>query len=292
LQRDRAYYLYRYGTALLCWLPRSIAMSVMTVATYVAYVVSGRTRRMVSRNLRRVVGNQTSPRELKRIVRMSYASYGRYWVDLAHLTKLSEDDFGASIDEHDLVTFVEVMQHKAVIIALPHIGSWEIAGLWASKHGYTVNTVAEPASSEALTDWFRQQRDAIGIHVLELSGQTINQLLGALGREELVALVADRNIGGEGIEVRFFGETVRMPGGPALLALRSGCPLVPLAIYHDRSDQHFPVLLPPISLARTGRLRDDVVRITQDLAYAFEDLIRKAPEQWHVFQPIFQAREE
>ncbi|HVB00435.1 MAG TPA: phosphatidylinositol mannoside acyltransferase [Acidimicrobiales bacterium] len=292
LQRDRAYFLYRFGTGLLRQLPRPIAMMVMSLAANLAYVLSGGTRGVVTRNLRNVVGVQMSSRGLQMLVRSSFVSYGRYWADLAQLPKHSANDLGRYLDEQDLIEFVEVHKHKAAIIALPHIGSWEIAGLWANRHGYTVNTVAEPASSEALTDWFRQQRDVFGIHVFNYSDQVINQLLAALGRDELVTLVADRNIGGEGVEVSFFGETVKMPGGPALLALRSGCPLIPLAVYQDHADHHRPVLLPPISLERSGRLRDDVVRVTQDLAYAFEELIRKAPEQWHVFQPIWSDRNE
>lgn len=292
LQRDRAYYLYRYGTGLLRQLPRPVAMKVMSLIANLAYLLSSQTRNVVTRNLRTVVGVHITSRELQRLVRSSFASYGRYWTDLAQLPKIAEDDFGRYLDEQDLIEFVEVLKHKAAIIALPHIGSWEIAGVWANRHGYSVNTVAEPASSEALTEWFRQQRDVLGIHVFNYSGQVINQLLAALEHDELVTLVADRNIGGDGVEVSFFGQTMKMPGGPALLALRSGCPLIPFAVYHDRADHHLPVLLPPILLERSGRLRDDVARITQDLAFAFEELIKRAPEQWHVFQPIWPDRNE
>ncbi len=292
MQRDRAYFLYRYGTGLLRHIPRHIAMNVMTLIADVAYLVSGRTRSVVASNIRRVVGGEMSSEDLQRLVRSSFGSYARYWVDLALLSRLPDRDYDDLLDEHDLVEFIEVHQHRGAVIALPHIGSWEIAGLWAHRHGYAVNTVAEPASSEALTEWFRQQRDELGIHAFTTTDNVISQLLAALDRDELVTLVADRNIGGEGIDVLFFGEVVKMPGGPALLALRSGCPLIPLAVYHDRADFHQPVLLPPISLERTGRLRDDVVRVTQDLACAFEELIKRAPEQWHVFQPIWPQREE
>ncbi len=267
--------------------PRPIAMNVMTAIANLAYVFGGPTRKVVANNLRNVVGEKLSDRELKRLVRSSFATYGRYWADLALLAKLPGLDLASYLDEQDLLDFVEALKHKAAVIALPHLGSWEISGLWAFQHGYKVNTVAEPASSEALTDWFRQQRDALGIRVFTNTDNVLNQLLGALDRDELVTLVADRSIGGEGIDVLFFGKSVKMPGGPALLALRSGCPLVPLAVYHDRAGNHRPVLLPAISLERTGHLRDDIARVTQDLAYAFEELIKRAPDQWHVFQPIW-----
>ena len=287
LQRDHAYFLYRYGIGLLRRLPRAFAMALMSFIANLAFCFSGRTRRVVTRNLRTVVGPLTSKREVRRLVHASFASYGRYWADLAQLSKLTEGDYRRHFDEQDLVAFVENLDHKPAIIALPHIGSWEMAGLWASWHGYRINTVAESASSEALTEWFRKQRETMGINVFAYSDKALGQLLAALGRNELVTLVADRNIGGEGVDVTFFGRTVKMPGGPALLALRSGCPLIPLAVYHDHNDHHVPILLPPVASKRIGRLHEDVARVTQDLAFAFEELIKRAPEQWHVFQPFW-----
>ena len=93
------------------------------------------------------------------------------------------------------------------------------------------------------------------------------------------------------MDVEFFGQKTRIPGGPALLALRSGAPLVPSAIYVRAGGSYDLRLRPPIDTARRGRLREDVERVSQDIVNAFEDLIRKAPEQWHVFQPLWNAED-
>jgi KDO2-lipid IV(A) lauroyltransferase len=85
--------------------------------------------------------------------------------------------------------------------------------------------------------------------------------------------------------VDFFGERTTLPGGPATLALRTGAPLLPTAVYFDGPDHRRSVVLPPVDTSRQGRLREDVQRVTQDLAHALEDLIRRAPEQWHLLQP-------
>jgi KDO2-lipid IV(A) lauroyltransferase len=85
--------------------------------------------------------------------------------------------------------------------------------------------------------------------------------------------------------VEFFGERTTLPGGPATLALRTGAPIVPTAIYFDGPSSRHAVLLPALDTRRQGKLRDDVQRVTQDLATALEILIRKAPEQWHLLQP-------
>ncbi len=90
---------------------------------------------------------------------------------------------------------------------------------------------------------------------------------------------------GDGVEVEFFGERTTMPGGPAMLALRTGAPLVPAGVYFRPNGGHFAKIGPPMTVQREGRLRDDVARVTQELARRFEELIRLAPEQWHLMQP-------
>jgi len=75
-----------------------------------------------------------------------------------------------------------------------------------------------------------------------------------------------------------------LPGGPALLALRSGAPLVPVAVF-VQGNNHHAVVLPPLDTQRRGRLRADVQRVTQDVAHALEILICRDPTQWHVLQP-------
>jgi KDO2-lipid IV(A) lauroyltransferase len=89
-----------------------------------------------------------------------------------------------------------------------------------------------------------------------------------------------------GVEVEFFGERTTVPAGPAFFALRTGAALLPLATYFTRkSDGHHAVVRPPIPVERQGSLREDVARITQLLMIEVEGLIRRAPEQWHLFQP-------
>ncbi|MCP5025161.1 MAG: phosphatidylinositol mannoside acyltransferase, partial [Actinomycetia bacterium] len=100
-----------------------------------------------------------------------------------------------------------------------------------------------------------------------------------------------RDIAGSGIEVDFFGECTTMPAGPAALALRTGAPLLPVGVYY-RGERRHCVVHPPMVVERQGRLRDDVTRITQDVAHRLEEIIRVAPEQWHLLQPNWPSDHE
>lgn len=282
---DSAYYLYSFGATALRWIPRPLARIMMNVTGFVASYISGASRTTIEANLRRVLGGGVEENVLQRIVRRSFMSYARYWSDVAHLPSTARRNLSNLLCQDELTVFEEHLPQGPAILALPHLGAWEIGGLWAKQRGIHMHSVAEPAASERLTSWFTYQREQLGLEVLPLGKETVPQLLKALRRNELVALLADRDVVGDGVEVMFFGERTKMPGGPAMLALRSGAPLLPCAVYCDRRDRHRPLLLDAIPTDRRAGLREDIVRVTQDLATAFEHLILKAPEQWHVFQP-------
>lgn len=123
------------------------------------------------------------------------------------------------------------------------------------------------------------------MHVVPLGPKAGTAVLKALEANHIVCLLADRDLQGTGIDVEFFGERTRLPGGPALLGLRSGAPVFPTAVYFDDELGHLGLVRPPLDTARRGSLRTDVARVTQDLAAEFETLIRRSPDQWHLLQP-------
>jgi KDO2-lipid IV(A) lauroyltransferase len=136
-----------------------------------------------------------------------------------------------------------------------------------------------------LFEWFASYRRSLGMEILALGPEAGPGLLRALSNNRVVGLLCDRDLTGDGVDVEFFGEHTTLPGGPAVLALRTGAPIVPAAVYFRPENRHHAVVRPALPVIRSGRLRDDVARVTQDVAYALEDLIRAAPEQWHLMQP-------
>ena len=181
---------------------------------------------------------------------------------------------------------------KGVIVALPHLGGWEWAGAAMALRGHRLLAVVEKIEPPELLAWFAEQRAAIGIDVVALGPDVSTTVLKALRDNRIVCLLCDRDIEGDGVEVEFFGERTTLPGGPATLALRTGATLVPAAVYFRSGRDHEGVVRPPIPVERVGRLREDIARITQALAYELEQLIRVAPEQWHLLQPNWPSDRE
>jgi KDO2-lipid IV(A) lauroyltransferase len=181
---------------------------------------------------------------------------------------------------------------RGVVIVLPHVGSWEYGGRWLAQQGYPMTTVGEMLEPPELFEWFTSQRGALGLTVLPPGPGTTVALLDTLRAGRVVGLLADRDLAGNGVEVEFFGEKTTLPAGPALLALRSGAALMTCAIYQRPSGRYHAVLQPPLDSTRSGGMRKDVQRMTEDTARALEDLIRPAPEQWHLFQPNWPSDRE
>jgi KDO2-lipid IV(A) lauroyltransferase len=277
---------YQAGAAVARAVPQPVAGALARVGGTVAALVATGRRRQVERNLRRVHGDDFGGRDLRRAVVETFVSYAHYYVESFRLPGTSDEALDAGFRHegwHHVVTGLEA--GNGVILALPHLGPWEWAGFWATAvPELPLTAVVEALEPPDLYEWFRDLRESFGIEVVALGPEAGGAVLRALRNGHLVVLLSDRDIGGGGIEVEFFGERTTLPGGPATLAFRTGAPIVPAAIY-GTAEGHLGVFLPPLDTTRHGKLRADVQRVTQDLAHALESLITRAPQQWHLLQP-------
>jgi len=267
----------------------------VAVASKLALAV-GKRETSARRNLRTNVAHALFPDEtvsdpelLERFVDRGFVTYGQYWAEGAKLAGIEPQKvFDRFIIGEGLEYLTEAKaKGKGIVIALPHIGSWEWGGSFLNSLGLGMLAVAEALEPRELFEWFKKRREQIGIRIEPLDAHAGTLLLNELKNGGVVGLLCDRDIQGNGIDVEFFGETVTMPAGPATLALRTGATLVAAACYSGPGRDHFAVITPPIAAEREGKLRDDVARATQAVATTLEGLIRRAPEQWHVLQPRF-----
>jgi lauroyl/myristoyl acyltransferase len=242
-------------------------------------------RAMVTRHIRRVMGPGASNRRVSRAVDGAFESYAAYWLESFRLPSLSAAAVAAHLDVDGYEHLLEAHAGgHGVILALPHLGGWEWAGRWMADHGYQITVVVEPLRSKELFEWFAALRSSLGMTVVPLGPDAGTAVLRALRANEVVCLLSDRDIGGGGVPVTFFGEVTKLPAGPATLALRTGAPLLPTAVYFTERGGHLGLVRPPLPLG-AGRFRERVGQVTQALADELEVLIRRAPEQWHLFQP-------
>ena len=294
--RGRASYLaYRSGAELARALPERVSDPLARGISRLAALAMPERRAQVARNLRRATGGTLEGSALQRAVYQTFDSYGRYWVELFRLTSELADV--EVIESHQWVDGFEHLveacdEGNGAIIALPHVGGWEFAGAWLATRGYPPTVVVEPVEPPELFEWFASVRRELGMEVVALGPEAGGTILRALRENRVVCLVCDRDLTGDGVEVEFFGERTTLPAGPATLSLRTKAPLLPTAVYFAPNGGHHGVVQPALRIERKGRLRADVQRLTQELAYRFEQLIRAAPEQWHLMQPNWPSDRE
>jgi KDO2-lipid IV(A) lauroyltransferase len=282
-----AYLTYRAAAGLARALPPSLVPPVEWAATRIAITTMSGRRAQVERNLRRVYGADISDAALRGAVDETFGSYVRYWGESFRLPGTPPEvlDAGMRLEGFDQVD-TAIAAGTGAILALPHLGGWEWAGFWvATVRNYPVSVVVEAVEPPELADWFGELRRSFGMEIIMLGPGAGSATAKALQGNRVLCLLSDRDINGGGIPVEFFGETTTLPGGPATLALRSGAPLLPAAVYYQGGGLHEARVLPALDTARQGSFRADVARVTQDLAHGLEVLIRRAPEQWHLLQP-------
>lgn len=286
--RDRAPYVaYRSAATAAQLMPGPVA-SLTARGLGVAFAQAMRGRRStVVRHMQRIHGPHLVGAALDREVQRSFDSYARYWMEAFRLPSMSRAEIDSGLSYSGLNHVRRAMADgRGVIMALPHMGNWDFGGAWLALQGFPVAAVAEVLEPPELFDWFVSFRRRLNMEIIPLGPSAGGDVLRALRAGKVVGLISDRDLsGGGGVAVDFFGERTTLPGGPATLALRTGAPLLPAAIYMEPHGHHHGVVRPPIPIERTGRLRDDVTRVTQALASELETLIRRAPEQWHNFQP-------
>ncbi len=277
---------YKAAAGLARLVPQPVASVSARGLGWAAMRVAGERRAQVERNLRRVDPSIDGP-ELREKVRQTFESYARYYEESFRLpgTSAAELDAGFTHEGYEHLD-AALDAGNGAIMAMPHLGGWEWSGFWLTQvKGLPVTAVVERLDPPELFDWFVGLRQSFGFEVVALGPEAGTATARALKANHTLALLCDRDLAGNGPEVDFFGERTTLPGGPATLALRTGAPILPTAIYFDGPTSRHAVVRPPLDTTRHGRLREDVQRVTQDLAIALEELIRRAPEQWHLLQP-------
>ncbi len=240
------------------------------------------------KNLARVIG--VSPADVPdELIRASVASYARYWREAFRLPTMDLEAVARRLDEvfvgaENLDAAYQV--GRGAIMALPHSGNWDMAGVWLVHHSGTFTTVAERLKPESLYRRFLDFRKSLGFEVLPLSGgerPAFEVLAERLRDNRGVCLMAERDLTKSGVEVDFFGEPTRMPAGAAKLAIETGAALLPAHVWYEGDDCAIAIH-PPLDCSS-----GDVTVITQALADKFAEGIAAHPEDWHMLQPQWLA---
>ncbi len=255
------------------------------------YAARGGGPQQLRKNLARVIG--VRPDEVPdALMRASLASYARYWREAFRLPTMDHRALARRLDESICGTDNldgALAAGRGAVVALPHSGNWDMAGVWLAQTHGRFATVAERLQPESLYRRFIAYRERLGFEVLPLSGgerPPFEVLCERLRDNGVVCLMAERDLTRSGVQVDFFGEPTRMPAGPANLAIKTGAALLPAHCWFEDHDvQGWGIAIQPALDCSSG----DVGAITQALADQFAENIAAHPEDWHMVQPQWLA---
>ncbi|MEU5358516.1 phosphatidylinositol mannoside acyltransferase [Streptomyces albidoflavus] len=283
--------LYGLGWSTVKKLPEPVAVRLGQTLADTVWKRRGKGVLRLEANLARVVPD-AGPERLAELSRAGMRSYLRYWMESFRLPAWSETRIKEGFEPEGLHHLTDgLAAGKGVILALPHLGNWDLAGAWVTRNlGVPFTTVAERLKPETLYDRFVAYREGLGMEVLpHTGGSAFGTLARRLRAGGLVCLVADRDLSASGVEVTFFGDTARMPAGPAILAQQTGALLLPVTLWFDATPGMKGRVHPPVEVPETGTRAEKTSLMTQALADAFAEGIADHPEDWHMLQRLWLA---
>ena len=239
-------------------------------------------RRAALDNYAAALGRSPADAEVARVAKQAFQNYGRMLMDFLLMGSLTPEDLIGSVTIDGREQLDKALAGgRGAIMAVPHMGSWDVAGAYAGALGYRVLAVAErfPGS---LNDEVVRTRQRFGMNVVMIGRAAVNAIISALERNEVIALVCDLEQG-PGVGVKFFGRSAVVPAGPAAFALKTGAPLIPVKVSLVAPSRYHIHLDEPMSWGPDATKESLMQRVVN----RFEDFIREQPDQWYAFRPMF-----
>lgn len=261
----------------LAHLPSEMGLAVGRRLGDVLWWLLPRRRRLTLDNLSRSFGQDASPAELRRLGRRSFEHVGMNLVEACRYFLRPTDVMLSRVrmegGEH---LRTAAAQGRGVLILTAHYGNWELLAAAHGLSGLPLSIVARPLDHPLLDDLAARFRRRSGAELI-IKRQAVREVLQALRRQRMVGILLDQNATrAEGVFVPFFGVLASTSKGLAVLALRTGAPVVPIVLRRDPDGRHCMDVGAPVPPPPDG----DVVTYTAMFNQVLEATIRRAPEQW------------
>jgi len=283
-KRIKNWLLFRLITtiiSLLNFLPRSFAISVGGFLGKLAYFLIGEARRKTLYNLNMAFGKSADGRKLRKLAYQVFKNVGKNVADAVRLKKMKWADIERITEIEGLEYLDQVYKAGKGIIGLTgHMGNFELLGAYFSLKGYKVSVVGRELYDLRLDRLLVENRESAGIENIP-SSAGVKPILKALRAGKILGVLADQDSSRvRGVFVDFFGRPARTPVGPALLAYKTGSPIVPMAIVRKDKNKYKIIVKPPVELTFSEDREKDITDVTQKFTKVLESIIREYPSQW------------
>lgn len=282
-------FAYAAGWQFVQYLPEKQARRIFEAFGNRAWQSDGRSVQRLRANLDRATSFALDDAELEELTRQTIRNYSRYWCDVFRMPQWSPQMVQERTQAFAAQPLYDALDSgRPIIAALPHMGNWDLCGLWFTQQFRPITSVAERLKPESLFDRFVAFRKSLGIEIFahHSTPDLYQRLVEAARSGRLVALVADRDLSKLGIDVEFFGAPTKMPAGPAALTIDTDAVLLPVSLWHD-GETVYGQPFEPIPVPDGGDRAEKIAQMTQQLAKVFESAIAAHPSDWYMLQRVW-----
>ncbi len=214
------------------------------------------------------------------LARKTYASFFTNVMEMASTPKLTVEELKERLEPKGLENLGEAgAKGCGIIMVSGHYGLWEMIPPWLALHGWSMTAVARRQKNPFVDEWMESNRTIHGVKITD-SGFGLRDILRTLRHGGILGLMCDQDAGKAGIFVDFFGKPASTVPGPAVLSLKTGAPVVPMAVHPRGSGPHLFEILPPIHPGDFAHEKDPAWAITLAYSRRLEEWVRLRPDQW------------
>lgn len=243
------------------------------------YHASRRYRTTALRNLHEAFPEKTE-REIQTIAKNVFRHFARGGFEFFHLLSLKPSTIDKMIDIEGLEIIDGALKEgKGCIIITAHYGNWELLARKFVLMGYTASVIARDSDDPGTTGIATRIRESGGYTVFD-KDQPLMGAFRALRRNEILGILPDQNELRGGIFVDFFGRPASTATGPAVFALRSGAPVIPVFAPRMPDGRYKGIVYPRLEFTPSGDEDKDIYDLMVLINQAIEREIRRYPDQW------------
>jgi KDO2-lipid IV(A) lauroyltransferase len=240
------------------------------------------------RNIARIVGRDPADPVARDLARRAVRVQTLNYLDLFRSRRLRRTDVLAMVETSGMEHLQSALAGgRGAVLISGHVGSVDMAGLALTARGLPGAALVEPIQPPELFDLVATLRQRFGARLIPLGPEALKQAGAALRQNVALGIAIDWDIGGTGIEVPLFGHRMRLPAGPAIVALRYDAPIVPLTCLRVGTDRFSLTIEPPFGCAASGSLHARLRATTEEIAAFLERQLRAAPDQWVMFHDVW-----
>jgi len=283
--------LFRLGNVVIGALPPRARYPLAALVGRSAFLVMRRRRRIAFENYGQVLGLPWNHPLTRRTAQRAFGNYFKMIADFILMDSLRPDEIRKMVRPVGREHLDQALaQHRGAVVVTAHVSNWDMLAAAAAVYGYPTNAVTNELPSGGLNRLVVASRARIGMKMIPLGASSLRNIMKALSRNEVVALACDLFAGERGVSVPFFNRPALFPPGPASIALRTGAPIIPVWVRREPNNVYVAEVEAPLEVSRTGDMARDIQVTTERIVQFFERIIRREPDQWLVFLPVWRPQ--